>query len=62
MFSGELSVTSSSKNVSLFYYAHEPVLKMDDYPVALTGRYWLNPTEHVMYSHYLELGEMRDHI
>ena len=58
IFSGELTVTSSSRNVSLFYYTEKPVLTKPDLPVVLSGRYWLNPTEHVMYSHYLEQGSV----
>ena len=57
ILSGDLTIMSTSQNVSLYYYHNEPVLKSSK-PVTLTGKYWLNPGEHVMYSHYLEQGSV----
>ena len=52
---GELTIMSTSLNTSLYYYTNKPILK-ESQEVSLYGKYWLNPTEHVMYSHYLEKG------
>ena len=57
ILSGDLTIMSTSQNVSLFYYHKEPLLTLSE-PATLTGRYWLNPGENVMYSHYLEQGSI----
>jgi hypothetical protein len=54
---GDLTILSSSKDLSLYYYLKSPNLKLSD-PVELNGKYWLDPGNHVTYSRYLEVGSV----
>jgi hypothetical protein len=54
---GDLTILSSSKDLSLYYYLKSPNLKLSD-PVELNGKYWLDPGNHATYSRYLEVGSV----
>lgn len=54
---GDLTILSSSKDLSLYYYLKSPNLKLSD-PAVLNGKYWLDPGDHVTYSRYLEVGSV----
>lgn len=54
---GDITILSSSALVSVSYYSQIPVRRLS-YPATLSGKYWLDPGDHAVYSRYLEIGSV----